>query len=430
MNVKEHDKHCCTEYKSISRRGFLGGASAATIATTLGYSWLPRMAFAQDAAANRDILISVYLRGGADGCTLVVPHGDAGYYAARPNIAIPPPGAGNNRATDLNGFFGFPPAMLSLLQAWQNGHLAIVHAVGSQNWSRSHFDAQQWMETSNRGNLASNTGWLGRHLATSSEKVPGSPLRGLSMTYGLVRTLNGGPKTLPIPNPDYFGFDGWFPDMNEMSSWIASQYNRVQDMTKQAVRDTRNVIATLDRINFQGYQGAGGAQYDNNYFAQGMKATAALIKANVGLEAVHLDLDGWDTHADQQPIGGYMDGLMRTLADAMGAFYKDMAASNRMDFTMVVLSEFGRNVLENGSRGTDHGAGNAMFVLGGKVNGGTVYGSWPGCAANKLLDGYDLQMTTDYRDILAEVVKKRLANNNIAQVFPDYTPAFKNVVQA
>ncbi|MBL8064699.1 MAG: DUF1501 domain-containing protein, partial [Chthonomonadaceae bacterium] len=404
-----HEKHCCKEYQQVSRRSFLGGASAATVAATLGYAWLPRMAFAQDPQGTRDVIISIYLRGGADGCTLVVPHGDAGYYAARPNIAIPRPGSGQNgQATDLNGFFGFPRAMLPLLQAWQNNHLAIVHAVGSQNWSRSHFDAQRWMETSDRNNASANTGWLGRHLATSAELKPGSPLRGLSMTYGMSRTLNGGLKTLPVPDPDNFGFAGYFPDMTEMSSWIARSYLAVDDMTKEAVRDTRNVISTLDRIDFDHYNGSGGANYPDSYFGRGMKATAALIKANIGLEAVHLDLDGWDTHADQGAIGGYMDGLMQTLADSLGAFYTDMSASNRMNFVLVVVSEFGRNVLENGSRGTDHGAGNAMFVLGGKVNGGNVYGTWPGCAANKLLDGYDLQMTTDYRDILGEVVKKRL----------------------
>lgn len=429
--MNEHERHCCTEYKHISRRGFLGGATAATIAATLGHAWLPRLAFAQSPGPAKDIIISVYLRGGADGCSMVVPHGDPGYYAARPNISIPQPGSGKNgAATDLNGFFGLSKSMLPLLPAYQDGKLAIVHAVGSQNWSRSHFDAQRWMETSDRDNINSNTGWLGRHLATSPEKVPGSPMRAISLTYGLTRTLNGGPKTLPIPNPDYFGFEGYYPNMNELSTWIGNQYNRVQDMQKAAVRDTRNVIATLDAINFNGYHGGGGAVYPNTNFGQSMKATAALIKSNIGLEASHMDVDGWDTHADQGPIGGYMDGLMTDLANTLAAFYKDMAASNRMDFTLVVVSEFGRNVLENGSRGTDHGAGNAMFVMGGKVNGGTVYGTWPGCAANQLLDGYDLKMTTDYRDILAEIVQKRLNNTNLTTVFPSYVPKFKNVCQA
>lgn len=429
--MTEHERHCCTEYKSISRRGFLGGASTATIAATLGYAWLPRLAFAQNPSGVRDIIVSVYLRGGADGCSMVVPHGDAGYYAARPNIAVPKPGSGKTgAATDLNGFFGLSKSMLPLLPAYQNGHLALVHAVGSKNWSRSHFDAQRWMETSDKDNVNANSGWLGRHLATVPEKVPGSPMRGISLTYGLVRTMNGGPKTLPIPNPDYFGFEGWYPNMSELSGWIANQYNRIQDMQKEAVRDTRNVIATLDAINFSGYQGSGGAVYPDTYFGRSLKATAALIKANIGLEAAHVDLEGWDTHADQGPIGGYMDGLMTELAQTLGAFYKDMAASNRMDFTLVCLSEFGRNVLENGSRGTDHGAGNAMFVMGGKVNGGQVFGTWPGCAVNQLLDGYDLQMTTDYRDVLAEIVQKRLNNTNLAAVFPNFTPTFRNVVQA
>ncbi len=427
----EHERHCCTEYKSISRRGFIGGASAATIAATLGYAWLPRVSFAQS-QSQRDIVISIYLRGGADGCTLVVPHGDAGYYSARPTIAIPQPGSGQSgQATDLNGYFGLSQAMLPLLAPYQNGHLAIAHAVGSSNWTRSHFDAQKWMETSDRDNINGNSGWLGRHLATVAEKSPGAPMRGVSLTYGMARTLNGGPKALPIPDPDYFGFAGYYPNMSELSNWIGAQYNRIQDMQKQAVRDTRNVIATLDRINFQGYNGAGGAVYPDSYFGRSMKATAALMKANIGLEAVHMDVDGWDTHADQGPIGGYMDGLMQDLAGSIGAFYTDMAASARLDFTLVVVSEFGRNVLENGSKGTDHGAGNAMFVMGGKVNGGSVYTSWPGCSVENLLDGYDLQMTMDYRDVLAEIVSKRLGNNaNLSTVFPNFTPTFRNILQA
>ncbi len=430
MSERSED-HSCKEYKTVTRRSFVGGATAATVAATLGYSWLPRMAFAQS-QSTRDVVISIYLRGGADGCSLCVPYGDAGYYAARPNIAIPWPGSGKEgQAIDLNGFFGLPQALSGLVKPYRDGHLAIVHAVGSSNWTRSHFDAQKWMEVSDRNNLTASSGWLGRHLATTSEMVPGSPLRAIGLTWGMPRTLNGGPKTLPIPDPDNFGFDGWFSNMSELTTWIVRQYNRVQDLSKQAVRDTQHTIATLDRIDFQGYQASGGAQYDpGSAFAMALRATAALIKAQVGLEAVHIDLEGWDTHASQDPIGGYMDGLMSELGDGLGAFTTDMAASNSMRWTAVALSEFGRNVLENGSQGTDHGAGNCLFVLGGGINGGQVYGAWPGCSQDKLLDGYDLQMTTDYRSVLAEVVQKRLQNSNLSAVFPDFSPNFLGVCQS
>jgi uncharacterized protein (DUF1501 family) len=287
------------------------------------------------------------------------------------------------------------------------------------------------MEISHRNDINDTTGWLGRHLATSTEMLSGAPMRAVGLDWGgLARTLNGGPKTLPIPDPDNFGFYNWMSNAAEINTWLAGQYNRVQDMTKQAARDTRNVIATLDRIDFDGYHAGGGAVYPNTYFARSLKATAAMIRANIGLEASHINFEGWDTHSDQDPVGGYMRNQMQELSEGIAAFYKDLFAVGRSDFTLVVVSEFGRNVLENGSKGTDHGAGNCMLVVGGKVNGGHVYGNWPGCATNKLLDGYDLQMTTDYRAVLAEIVKKRLGNNNLSTVFPDYTPTFLGVCQA
>ncbi|MFY9233648.1 MAG: DUF1501 domain-containing protein [Fimbriimonadaceae bacterium] len=426
----QHEKHACSEYNELSRRSFIGGTAAATVAASLGYSWLPRFAFGAS-GANRDILISVFLRGGSDGLTICVPHGDSGYYTARPNIAVPPPGSGQTgAATDLNGFFGFPLEMLPLLPAYQNGHLAIVHAIGSQTWSRSHFDAQAWMELSDRNNPTNTTGWLGRHLATSPEMVPGAPIRGIALNYGMPRIMNGGPKTLPIPDPPNFDYFAYYPNKDEMIGWIEKQYNKIRDDERQAVRDTNNTIAFLNTIDFENYAPGGGAVYPETNFGYAMKSVAAMMRANIGMEAAHIDIDGWDTHAQQGSVGGYMAALMDDLGKSLGALYTDLAGANRMDFTCVVISEFGRNVLENGAIGTDHGAGNCMFVLGGKVNGGQVYGTWPGCSQEFLLDGYDLQMTTDYRSVLAEVVDKRLQNGNLSTIFPDFTPTYLGVCDA
>ncbi|MBS1715725.1 MAG: DUF1501 domain-containing protein [Armatimonadetes bacterium] len=424
------ERFACPEYRSVSRRSFLGGATMATMAAGLGYAWLPRVAFAES-ASQRDLLVSVFLRGGADGCTLCVPYGDPGYYLARPTIAIPRPDSGQSgRATDLNGFFGLPTELTPLLPAYQNGHLAIVHAVGSQNWSRSHFDAQAWMELSDRGHPSNTTGWIGRHLATTGEALPGSPLRGIAFNYGMVRIMNGGPKSLPIADPASFGYQAWYPNLSEILGTIEDRYRRLHDAQRQAVQDTNATIAALDAIDFEGYQAGGGAVYPEDGFGRALKSVAAMYRADMGLEAAHIDMDGWDTHAQQGPIGGYMAGLMDTLGKSLAAFYTDLTAVGKTGFTLVLVSEFGRNVLENGSEGTDHGAGNCMLVMGGAVNGGQVFGTWPGCGTGQLLDGYDLQMTTDYRSVLAEVVEKRLQNPNLGAVFPDFSPNFLGVCHA
>lgn len=426
MNER-HDRHCCQEYSEVSRRGILRGAAVAGLTAAIAPSWLPKVAFAQS-GPTRDVLISVYLRGGADGLTMCVPYFDRNYYAIRPGIAIPEPTSSKNgKAIDLDGRFGLPQALSQLKPAWDNGHLAIVHAAGAQNWSRSHFDAQKWMEASSR-DIGVNTGWIGRHLATINEMRPGSPLRGISLTYGMVLSMNGGPKSLPIPDPEDFDFGGRHRDTADMVRWIATQYSKVQDETKAAILNMKNTMATLDAIRFRNYAPKGGAVYSDDGFGYSLKATAALIRANVGVEAIHIDLDGWDTHAEQGPIGGYMASLMNRLGRNLGAFYRDLSFDNKMGWTMVVLSEFGRTAIENGAAGTDHGTGNCVFVMGGAVNGQRVYGRWPGLARNQLLDGYDLAATTDYRAILAEIVKKRLGNTKLSTVFPGYTPQFLGIV--
>jgi uncharacterized protein (DUF1501 family) len=284
------------------------------------------------------------------------------------------------------------------------------------------------MEACDR-NVSTGSGWLGRHLETSQERTVGTPLRAVSLTYGMARLLNGGPKSLPIPDPDNFSLGGGFSNTAEISTWIGRQYNRVQDATREAVRETRATIAALDRIDFANYVPKGGAVYTDDNVGYSFKAAAALHKADMGVEAMHIDIDGWDTHADQQPSDGNMRDLMVSLSQNLGSFYLDMAAEPKMDWTAVVISEFGRNVLENGSRGTDHGAGNCMFVLGANVNGGRVYRDWPGIEDHQLLDGYDLRPTIDFRDVLSEVVRKRLDNTNLGHVFPGYTPNFRGIVR-
>lgn len=417
----------CDEYRQLSRRQVIGGATAATVASALGLSWLPQVSFAQS-GGTRDVLISIFLRGGVDGLSVCVPFGAPEYLALRPNTAVPEPDSNATRkGIALNSFYGLHPALAPLMPAYTAGHLLIAHAVGVANWSRSHFDAQRWMEVGRANDATTMTGWLGRHLATSTPSST-KPLRGLSLTHGMARTLAGGPKTLSINDPDRFGFTGNFPNNSELSLWVGRQYNRFNDATTAAVQNTRATVSLLDAINFDNYQGAGGATYENNDFGYAMKSTAAMIVAQAGVEAVHIDLNGFDTHADQGTIGGDLDWLLTRLGNNLGAFYTDMASRSNLRFTVVVLSEFGRTARENGARGTDHGSANCMFVLGGGVIGGRVMCQWPGLAREQLKDFVDLKVTLDYRHLLAEIVQERLGNTNLAAVFPGFTPSFRNIV--
>lgn len=425
--MKTQSQHACSEYNAMSRRTFMKKSAVGAVALSSQLAWVPQVAYANSFASNRDIVISVYLRGGADGLTLCVPHGEARYYQLRPDIAVPPPSSGNpKRAKDLDGFFGLAYGFYPLEAAYRAGHLAFIHAVGSDSWSRSHFDAQRWMENCGR-DINLNTGWLGRHLLTSSEMVAGSPLRGLAMTYGMVRTLNGAPKALPIPDVDNFAYGSYLPDFGLINQTVTNNYIASNDATRASVENTERTIQLLASLDIGNYHGAGGAVYDENEFGYQMKSSAALIKANLGVEAIHIDVQGWDTHNQQGSVDGYMEQLMLTVGRNLAAFHQDMNASGRMDFTLVVLSEFGRNAAQNNTIGTDHGAGSSMIVMGGAVNGNKVYGQWPGLT--NLLDNQDLYATTDYRSILAEVVSKRLQNGaNLGTIFPDFTPNYLNIL--
>ncbi|MCW5940860.1 MAG: DUF1501 domain-containing protein [Fimbriimonadaceae bacterium] len=418
----------CSEYRSLSRRSLLkqGGAMAAL--ATLAPAWLPKVAYAAADDSDRDIVVSVYLRGGADGLTLCVPHGDAAYYSQRPGLAIAPPGAGSSAATDLDGFFGLPPALSPLAPVYAAGHLSFVHATGLTSTSRSHFDAQRWMEVGNVGVTTNISGWLGRHLATVSPMDSNAVLRGVSLGSAMAVTMIGAPLTLPIQDPGAFGLSGTPSSTDERSQVLLDLYAD-ETALRATVQNTMNTIALLEAIDFAGYSPAGGASYPASTFGQALEATAALVRANVGVEAVHVDKNGWDTHAGQGVLGGTMALLMEDLAAGLLAFYTDMNASGHIGrVIVVVLTEFGRVVAENGSMGTDHGHGGALMLMGGGVNGGQVIRNWPGLQTEQLFEQRDLAITIDYRDILAEIVLKRLHNTNLGSVFPGYVPTFRNAV--
>ncbi len=421
----------CNEYNKLSRRTFLGGAAGLGTLFAVMPSWLPKIALGQG-AAGRDVVIQIYLRGGIDGLTFCVPHGDGGYYAARPTQNVPQPGGGANSAINLDGFFGLHPSMQAVMPAYQDQNLLMVHATGAvpNNWSRSHFDAQRWMEVGKPNDASVATGWLGRHLATVAPLNPNTSLRGIVLNEGLSQSLRGGPKTLPLPDPDDYGYgEAWGDWTPGMAQWLNTAYARMPEPVKSSAVSTQATIDLLNTIDFQNYMPAGGAVYPDTDLAQGLKATAAMLRAQIGLEVVGLDLGGWDTHADQGTNGGFIAGHLSEVSGALGAFYQDLIAAGFNNFLVVCLSEFGRTVEENASAGTDHGTGNAMLLMGPKVAGGRVLANWPGLAPENWYQGQDLAATIDFRDILAEIVDKRLANlAGLGQVFPGYTPTYRGVV--
>ncbi len=238
----------------------------------------------------------------------------------------------------------------------------------------------------------------------------------------------GAPDTLPIPDPANFGLSGSSSTRTQRLTWLGTAYQIERDPLKTAALNTQRTITTLSALNINGYVPAGGAVYPGGSFGAALRSTAALIRADMGVEAVQIDLGGWDTHSAQGPINGGMSVTMQQLAQAIGAFHADMVGANRINnVTLVASSEFGRVARENASQGTDHGHGNAMFVMGGAVRGGRVMTAWPGLAAGQLYQNQDLQVTIDYRDILAETVLRRLGNTNLDVVFPGYTPTMRGV---
>jgi uncharacterized protein (DUF1501 family) len=380
--------------------------------------------------SSRDVIVSIFLRGGADGLSLCVPFGDAAYYSSRPTIAIPrPDSTAAQKVIALDNYFGLPPALAALLPAYQANQLAVIHAAGLSYNTRSHFDAQHFMEVGKSADPSVNTGWLGRHLATSTPTRANASLRAVGFSDGLVDTLKGGPRTLPIPDPANYGIVGSTATRDARTTWLQNDYGFSDEPAKTAALDAVATINLLRTLNIAGYAPANGAVYPNNGLGRGLRSSAALIKADIGVEAVHLDVGGWDTHTQQAPVTGAMAQRMAELGNAVAAFWTDVIASGyAQNVTLVVISEFGRNVRENGGAGTDHGRGTAMFALGRGIAGGRVVThNWPGLARENLADGQDLKVTIDYRDILAEIVKNRLGNANLGVIFPGYVPAFRGI---
>lgn len=427
----KHDTAGCTEYHQVSRRGFLGWAGGALTALAVP-TWMPRVVMADSENSSRDVIISIFLRGGADGLTLCVPHAEDAYYGLRPNLAVArPDSSAALKVTDLDGFFGLPPAMAPLLGAYQAGDLAVVHACGLPQTSRSHFDAMHFMETGqvSPGNLA--TGWLGRHLQNTAPTHAEGLLRAVAIGFGLPRHFVGAPQSLPIDDLTNFNLRGAPNTLADRRQALETMYGDLPGVLGESARNTFQTVDLLDQIDFEGYQAAGGAVYPESELGQSLQSTAALLKAELGVEAVGIDVGGWDTHDFQGSTEGEMATLMSDLAQGLAAFHQDMHGAP-CSYTLVAMSEFGRNAFENGSLGTDHGHGGVLFAMGDSIDGGQVMHDWPGLSPNQLYEGQDLAITIDYRDILAEILTQRLDNADIDAVFgdPSFTPQMRGIVKA
>lgn len=388
------------------------------------------MAFAPPGQAPRgDVLVVIFQRGAMDGLNALVPVGDSDYYRSRPNLAIAEPKAGNSKsAIALDSFFGLHPALQGLKGIWDAGQLAPIHACGSPDPTRSHFDAMQYMEAGSPGNKTLGTGWLGRHLMTLNNGNT-SPLRAVGMGTMLQSSLRGPVSATVLKSIADFHLKGNSAQVSQIQQTLFAMYSAPENsdaMLKQSAEEVKNTIALLSKVSVSGYKPANGATYPTGEFGLGMMQIAQLVKAEVGLEVACVDSGGWDTHINQGGAEGQMARLLTELGNGIAAFHADLG--DRMKNVLVVtMSEFGRRVEENGSNGTDHGHANAMFLVGGGVVGGKVHGTWPGLGKTALDNG-DLALTTDYRDILGEILQKRLANNALDQIFPSYSVKVRGVV--
>lgn len=395
--------------------GILGGG---LVLREIVPSWMPRLSFAEDGVSG-DVIVNIFLRGGADALNIVAPFGDEDYYRARPTLALAQPDSRSSSAVlPLNDFFGLNPDMIALHDLITSGQMTAIHAVGAPHISRSHFEAMDLIERGTDGHDGANTGWLGRYLSQTVSESD-SALRAIGWGDSLQTSLMGYiPATALRSITDYHLAN---EDPQAFQAAMAQLY-RSDDVLEQSAQSTINTLELIDQIHVDAYEPANDAVYYETDFGRALKQTAALIKADAGLEVSCIDMGGYDTHIAQGSTintgVGSFPLLVKELADNVRAFHDDLL--NYTDrVTVIVMSEFGRRVQENGAGGTDHGHGGVMFVMSPDLQPVNVHGDWPGINT-RFLDNGDLAITTDYRDILSSIMLQRTGITDVSAIFPDY----------
>ena len=396
----------------VTRRIFLRGSAIVMAGAGRLPGWLARAA--STPGEKRKTLVAIFQRGAVDGLNVVVPFADKRYYELRPTIGIPAPVSANapqNSAIDLDGRFALHPSLQPLKPLWDKQQLAIIQATGSPDPSRSHFDAQDYMESGTPG--VKTDGWLNRAIGPADSQS--TPLRAIAAGAQLPRTLRGVHSAIAVNDVQQFRVGD-----PKTAGILESMYSDAADAKlRGAGQDAFAAMKMIQSLNRGAYTPANGAQYGaGGELGRSLQQIARLIKADGGVEAAFAEVGGWDHHGNEPP---QLTNLLGQFGRALAAFCADMG--DRMeDIVLVTMSEFGRTAQENGNNGTDHGHGNVMLVLGGPVCGGKVYGKWPGLEKEQLYESRDLAVTTDFRAVLSELVGGHLGQKDLAQVFPQFQP--------
>jgi uncharacterized protein (DUF1501 family) len=405
----------------FSRRYFLKQGGIAMVGLSAMPAFLQRAIAATPATTGKKQFVVLFQRGAADGLNIVVPFGEPNYYRLRPTIAIPQPRrGGTDAAIDLDGFFGLHPSLAPLEPLFRRNQLAIVHAAGSPDPTRSHFDAQDFMESGTPGVKATEDGWLNRALEVAPEENA-SPFRAVAMGANLPRMLHGSASAIALPDLKQFKV---MPQTAGMGAAVEGGFEAMYAQTVDHAlhgtgTETFEAIDMLRKVDPGKYAPENGAQYPTSRLGQNLQQIGQLLKANIGVEVLFVDCSGWDNHVNEGGVQGQLSNLLKDLGQGLGAFHQDMG-DRMQDVVVVTMSEFGRTAKENGNRGTDHGHANCMFVMGGNVKGGHVSGNWPGLADHQLNEGRDLALTTDFRSVLSEVLVKHVGVTDLKAVFPGF----------
>ncbi len=398
----------------LPRRQVIAGGLAGLGTLLLARHGLAQASF-QVKQEHDNVLVVIFLRGGADGLNMAAPYVEDDYYRSRPTVALQKPGPGSGRLIDLDGYFGLHPSLGGLKPLWDDRQLAIIHAVGSGDQTRSHFEAMSTMERglSTEAEAGAGGGWLGRHLLTTPGK--NTPLRAVSLSDYMPDSLGGALGAAAMQSLSDFRLSS---SDSDVFAALSGLYSGGGDVMTQAGHDTLAVLKSLADKDPSGYKPDHGTIYPENSLGRSLKEVAFLIKRDLGLEVACMDSQLWDTHVAQGAAVGWQAALLKDLGDAVGAFFQDLGRlKDRV--TLVIQTEFGRRIEENAGFGTDHGRGSVMFAAGGRVKGG-LHGRWPTLAPDKREGPGDLRVMNDYRDVLAEILIKRLYTADPAKVFPNH----------